>query len=242
MIRRASSENELSRLPKRGVEAQKIRALLLAYGVKYDFCRFFVSDFFVLCEMNGSFVVSEIAESPNVDNIDELADFFAFGGFSEIFCSESLGRRLESKLCCNIEIVNLMRFCGEARISETAEVEKSPLLDEVFSILKTAFNIDYGYWYADMSHRIRHNVAAARTLRNSALIIQHNLNGEALLSQIATAPENRNRGNAKKLIKAVCAELSPSEVFVICEDSLKEFYRKIGFEQVEFKAILTAKK
>lgn len=242
MIRRVSSENELSRLPKRGVEAQKIRALLLAYGAKYDFCRFFVSDFFILCEMNGSFVVSEIAENPNIDNIEELADFFAFGGFSEIFCSESLGKRLESKLCCNIEIVNLMRFCGKAEISETAEAEKSPPLDDVFSILKTAFKIDYESWYADMSHRIRHNVAAARTLGNSALIIQHDLNGEALLSQIATAPDSRNRGNAKKLIKAVCAELSPSEVFVICEDNLKEFYRKIGFEPAGLKAILTAKK
>lgn len=239
MIRRASSENELSRLPSRGVEAQKIRALLQAYGVKYDFCRFFVSDFFILCEMNGSFVVSEIAED---GDFDELADFFAFSGFSEIFCSESLGKRLALCCNCNIEIVNLMRFCGEAEISETAEVEKSPPLDDVFSILKTAFNIDYESWYADMSHRIRHNVAAARTLGNSALIIQHNLNGEALLSQIATAPENRNRGNAKKLIKSVCAELSPSEVFVICEDSLKDFYRNIGFEPAEFKAILTAKK
>ncbi|MDE6733452.1 MAG: GNAT family N-acetyltransferase [Oscillospiraceae bacterium] len=93
-----------------------------------------------------------------------------------------------------------------------------------------------------MSHRIRHNVAAARRLGDSALIIQHDLNGEALLSQIATLPSSQNRGNASRLISAVCAELSPSEVFVICEDSLKEFYRKIGFELAGYKAILTAKK
>lgn len=236
MIRRASSEGELFQLPKRGVEAQKIRALLNAYGTKYDFCRFYVSENYILCEMNGSFVVCEIAEN---GDIDELAEFFTFGGFSEIFCSECLGKRFGRLLGCNVEIVNLMRFCGEA---ERAEVEKSPPLGEVYEILKTAFDIDYEYWYADMSHRIRHNVAAARKFGNSVLIIQHNLNGEALLSQIATLPSSRSRGNASRLISAVCGELSPSEVFVICEDALTGFYRKIGFEFAEFKVILTANK
>lgn len=236
MIRRVSSEDELFELPKRGVEAQKIRALINAYGTNYDFCRFFVSDFFILCEMNGSFVVSEIAENGDVD---ELADFFTFGGFSEIFCAEKLGERLEMRLCCNAKKVNLMSFCGEA---EHAETEKSPPLDDVYEILKTAFDIDYESWYADMSHRIRHNVAAARRLGNSALIIQHDLNGEALLSQVATLPSSRNRGSASRLISAVCAELFPSEVFVICEDSLKGFYGGIGFELAGQKVILSAKK
>lgn len=235
MIRRASSEDELFRLPKRGVEAQKIRALLRAYGTKYDFCRFFVSDFFTLCEMNGSFVVCGLGES---DSVDELADFFAFGGFSEIFCAEKLGELLQKRLSCTAKTVNLMRFHGTG--IECAEVEKFPPLDDVYKILKTAFDIDYESWYADMSHRIRHNVAAARRLGDSALIIQHNLNGEALLSQIATAPDSRNRGNASRLISAVCAELFPSEVFVICEDCLAGFYRKIGFELCGNKAILCA--
>lgn len=233
MIRLASSEDELFKLPKRGVEAQKIRALLRAYGTKYDFCRFFFSDFFILCEMNGSFVVSEIGET---DNAEELADFLKFSGFSDIFCPEALGERLEKLLHCNVKTVNLMRFRGEA--AECGEVEKSPPLDDVYKILKTSFDIEYEPWYADMSHRIRHNVSGARRLGDSALMIQHNLNGEALLSQIATAPDSRNRGNASKLISSVCAELFPSDVFVICEDCLMGFYRRIGFEPAGYKVIL----
>lgn len=237
MIRRASSEDELFRLPERGVEAQKIRALLLAYGTKYDFCRFFVSeDFFILCEMNGSFVVSEIGETSNTE---ELADFLGFSGFSEVFCSEALGERLKGLLCCNAERVDLMRFSGKATEAvKCSEVEISPRLDDVYNILKTSFDIEYEPWYADMSHRIRHNVAGARLLGDSALMIQYNLNGEALLSQIATAPGSRNRGNASRLISAVCAELFPSNVFVICEDCLTGFYRRIGFEPAGYKVIL----
>lgn len=237
MIRRASSADELFRLSEHGVEAQKIRALLLAYGTKYDFCRFFVSEDFIICEMNGSIVVSEIGKTYNTE---ELADFLGFGGFSEIFCSEDLGERLERLLCCNVKRVNLMRFGGEAAEAvKCNEVEISPRLDDVYSILKTSFDIEYEPWYADMSHRIRHNVAGARRLGDSALIIQHNLNGEALLSQIATAPGSRNLGNASRLISAVCAELFPSEVFVICEDSLMGFYHRIGFELASMKEVLS---
>ena len=237
MIRRAVSAEELSSLPERGVVAQKIRALLLAYGTKYDFCRFFVSEDAVLCEMNGSFVVSEIGKA---ESVEELADFFVFGGFSEIFCSEDLGKRLAKRLGCNFKSVELMRFCGS--VSETVdrgEVHRLPRLDNVYMILKTAFDIDYEAWYTDMSHRIRHNVASARQLGSSALIIQYDLNGEALLSQIASVPEARGRGNASRLIKEVCAELFPSNVYVICENNLVNFYKKLNFEITGQNAILS---
>ena len=237
MIRRATSAEELSRLPEHGVEAQKIRALLLAYGTKYDFCRFFVSEDFILCEMNGSFVVSEIGEYPDVE---ELADFFGFGGFSEIFCSDVLGKRLAERLeGRECETVSLMKFCGSVSETETrGETNRPPRLDNVYVILKTAFDIDYEAWYTDMSHRIRHNVASARLLGRSALMIQYDQNGEALLSQIATAPEARGQGNASKLIREVCAELYPDDVYVICEDDLVGFYNKLGFKIVRHNSII----
>lgn len=233
MIKRAIYPEELASLPQKGIEAQKIRALLLAYGTQYDFCRFFVSENFLLCETNGSFVVCEIGEA---DDISELADFFRFNGFSEVFCSEPLGARISKGLNCRLKKVNLMRFCGSP--VRCAEVECDPHLDEVFKILSSSFDISYEHWYVDISHRIRHNVAKARMLDGSALIVQHDLNGEALLSQIATLPEQRGRGNASRLITSVCAELFPSEVYVICEDILLPFYGRSGFEKAADKFIL----
>lgn len=235
MIRRVFSPDELP-LPQKGVEAQKIRALLKAYGTKYEFCRFYTSESAVLCETDGDFVLCGAENSPDTPDVEELADFFAFGGFSEIFCSKELGVALGERLCCRSQRVSLMRFEGEA--VPNAEVERDPPLNDVYGILKTAFNIEYEPWYADMSHRIRHNIARARRLGNSALIIQHDINGEALLSQIATLPEFRNRGNASRLIKAVCAELSGSEVFLLCGDELLTFYRELGFLKVDERFIL----
>lgn len=236
MIKRAHAAEELSRLPLHGIEAQKIRALLSAYGTKYDFCRFYVSEDVILCETDGSFVLSEIGGKFCSEHVEELAEFLSLHGFSEVFCSKALGAGLSEMLQCRVQSVNVMRFCGSA--AECPDVEKSPPLDEVFTVLKTAFDIDYDRWYVDMSHRIRHNVASARKLGGSVLMIQHNINGEALLSQIATAPELRGRGGASRLIRSVCAELSENEVYVLCEDRLLPFYRKIGFEISDVKSIL----
>lgn len=236
MIKRAYAAEELSRLPMHGVEAQKIRALLSAYGTQYEFCRFYVSEDFIISETDGVFVLSEIGGEKYSEHVEELAEFLSFRGFSEVFCSKPLGERLSDLLHCDIKSVNLMRFCGNS--DECSDVEKSPPLDEVFGILQTAFDIDHDRWYVDMSHRIRHNVASARKLGSSVLMIQHVLNGEALLSQIATAPESRGQGGASRLILSVCAELSDSVVYALCEDRLLPFYRKIGFELSDFKTIL----
>lgn len=235
MIKRAISPKELYRLPEKGVEAQKIRALLYAYGTQYDFCRFYTSRNLALCDLNGSVVLCENGEC----DYAELAEFLCFNGFCDIFCSDELGGRLEKLLNCGSQTVNLMRFCGKAAEFPVADVNKAPQLGEVFKILSAVFKIDFEPWYVDMSHRIRHGVSAARVLDGSALIIQHNINGEALLSQIATVPEKRGRGAASRLILSLCAELEPSAVFVICENGLLSFYEKLGFEKTAEKRVLT---
>lgn len=240
MIKRVCLTEELSRLPFCGVEAQKIRALLLAYGIGYDFCRFFVSNGLILCDLSGSFVVCELdGFFDHFDNndISELTDFFAFNGFNEIFCSEKVGRMLSTYLNCGSQRVNLMRFFGTP--VKCGEMETDPSLDDVYKIISSSFAIDRERWYVDMSHRIRHGVAKARLLGGSALIIQHDLNGEALLSQVATLPEHRRQGNAARLISSVCAELSQSKIYVLCENSLVSFYQKIGFEQTDKKYVFS---
>lgn len=222
-------------LPEKGVEAQKIRALLRAYGTQYDFCRFYTSCHITLCDLNGGFVICENGEC----DVEELAEFLSFNGFSDIFCSNDLGGRLKELLSCGSQTVNLMRFREKIPNSTETDVNKTPPLEDVYKILSTAFEIDFEPWYVDMSHRIRHGVSGARVLDRSALIIQHNINGEALLSQIATTPERRGQGVASKLILSTCVELATSEIYIICEDKLLPFYEKIGFEKIAEKYVLT---
>ncbi|MGN1118874.1 MAG: GNAT family N-acetyltransferase, partial [Oscillospiraceae bacterium] len=84
-------------------------------------------------------------------------------------------------------------------------------------------------WYLDMSHRVRHGVSRVAVLDGSCLCVQHELCGEALLSQIATLPELRRQGRAQRLIRAVCARLTGEQVRLLCEDALVGFYENVGF-------------
>ncbi len=223
MIKRISSAEEFSVLPQKGVEAQKIRALLHAYGTGYDFCRFFVhnGDTF-LAEMNGSYV---LCSGSNCDP-EELAQFLRFNGCAELLCGEKAGAEISAILGGRLSLINLMKFVGCA---QDFEVERAPTLSEVYDIIGTVFGFEFEPWYLDMSHRIRHGVARCRKLGGSALVIQHEINGEALISQVATLPSERGKGSASRLLSAACAELSGSAVYVLCEDKLTAFYEKNGF-------------
>lgn len=233
MIERIYRAPELS---ARGIIPQKIRALYQAYGTGYDFCKFYKQAGTTLAFLDGSCVINS---DSNTDS-EELSDFLAMNGFTDIFCSATVGDAICKNLSADYNTVYAMRFCGEAVSDEITET-KSP--DEVYSIIKTGFDIDYEPWYLDMSHRIRHGVSRAFRLdRKAALVVQHDINGEALISQVAVVPEYRGRGYASKLLKAVCSTLSPSECFVICEPKLQNFYEKAGFALVADYAVITHKK
>lgn len=242
MIRRVTSDEELKSIwesskffrDKTNAEALKIYALWLCYGIKYDFCRFYISDGAVIGGLDGSFVVSEYSDCGECD-FEEMADFFSMNGFNEIFCSEHTGHCLSKKMSCRHNDVYLMRFDG---IGVQCVTENDTPLKEFYGILKSGFDIEFEPWYLDMSHRIRHGVACTRRLNGSVLVIQYNIFGSALISQVATIPPQRGNGNASRLISAVCAELSDSEIFVICEDKLCGFYEKNGFTKVCNKTIL----
>ncbi len=239
MIKWITADEELQRVwddsrvfqDKTNIEALKIYALWLCYGTKYDFCRFYTADGAVICGQDGSFVVSDFG---NCD-FEELAGFLTMNGFAEIFCSGYAGKSLSEKITCIRSDVQLMRFDG---IGVPCETEKDTPLEELYNILKTSFDIEFEPWYLDMSHRIRHGIARTRRLDCSALVIQHELNGSALISQVATIPDERGKGGASRLISAVCAELSEGDIFVICEDELCGFYEKNGFYKICKKCIL----
>ncbi len=232
MIKQIFSRDEFSALPEKGLEAQKIRALFNAYGAKYDFCRFFRQNNCYISALDGSFVVSEGTDT----DYNELSGFLRMNSFSDIFCSELSGKKLAKALNCDCELVNLMKFVGGAA---ECDFDKDTPLSDVFSIIREGFEIEFEPWYLDMSHRVRHGISKCCVLDGKAvLVIQHDINGEALLSQVASLKAHRGEGFAKKLVTSVASSLAPSEVYVVCEDALTEFYEKCRFVAVGKKLVI----
>lgn len=236
MIKRIYSEDELLTLPKSGIEAQKIRALLKAYGTNYEFCSLYKSDEFILARFYDDVVICKYGAADN-NKLDELSEFLTFSGFSKIFCSDDIGEILKDELSLKSKKLYLMKFCGE--IPEACSNYTELSLTEAYDILKTSFEINFEPWYLDMSHRIRHGISKLYGNESSVLAVQHNLCGEALLSQIATIPEKRGQGKASELILSVCKTLCKSKIFLLCEDKNLSFYNKLGFIQSGFKCELS---
>ena len=224
MIERIFGKDEIICSDSHGVEAGKINALFQAYGTEYDFCRFYRQGSCYISSLDGSFVIFDDGTA----DIEELTDFFRMNGYAEIFCSEALGSVLTEKLSASCVSVNLMRFaCSE---SVSVELNTSPALSDVYAIISEGFDIEFEPWYLDMSHRIRHGISRCCVLEDkAALVIQYDINGEALISQVACRKASRGQGIAAKLVKAVSALLYPSDVFVLCENDLIPFYEKCGF-------------
>lgn len=233
MIQQIFESYEFSALPEKGVEVQKIRALFDAYGTKYDFCRFYRQGNSYISVLDGSFVLC----TDSTADFEEIADFLHMQGFSDVFCSKAAGKSLSDKLECSFTIVNLMKFSGGL---PCAEFDDDPSLSDVYKIVSDGFDIEFESWYLDMSHRVRHGISKCCVLDGkAALVVQHNINGEALLSQVASLKAHRGEGLAKKLVTSVSASLAPSEVYIVCEDELIGFYEKCGFEIVGNKFIFT---
>lgn len=232
MIQQIFEPCELSALPEKGIEAQKIRALYNAYGAKYDFCRFYRQGNSYISVLDGSFVLC----LDSAADLEELAEFLQMQGFSDIFYSEAVGKALSDRLGRGFDIVNLMKFSGG---SVSVEFDNEPSLSDVYKIISEGFDIAFEPWYLDMSHRVRHGISKCCVLDSkAALVIQHDINGEALLSQVATLKAHWGEGLAKKLVTSVAASLSPSVVYVVCEDALVGFYERCGFEAIEKKCLL----
>lgn len=232
MIKQINNEAEFSQLLEKGLEAQKIRALYQAYGLDYRFCRFYRQSDSYISVLDRSFV---ICEGANAD-YDELSDFLCMQGFADVFCSDIAGKALSDRLGCGFNLVNLMKFCGGP---PSSGFEDEPSLSDVYKIISDGFDIEFEPWYLDMSHRVRHGISKCCMLNGkAALVIQHDINGEALLSQVASLRAHRGEGLAKKLVTSVASSLAPSEVYVVCEDSLVGFYEKCGFVKAGRKCVI----
>lgn len=192
MTERIYTAEQLSELPARGVEALKIWALFNAYGGSYEFCRFFRQGSTYLACLDGSFV---ICEDPGCD-WEELAGFLAMNGFSDLFCSETAGDMLRGKIPAEFSRVCLMELRMPEKSGEKLP-ECSP--SEAWKVISTRFPIDFEPWYLDMSHRVRHGVSRCVSDGRSALVVQHSIGSESLISQVAVLPDFEGKGVRRRI-------------------------------------------
>ncbi len=235
MITLIDTINELSFLPA-DPYAARISALAQTYGTDYDFALFWVQ------RIDGIPVaaISRIDGNATLCCLDgadfeEISEFLKVIGFSSLTFDAELAEKtgvLPQKSSFTV------KYTGGATVSDEVLFDYSK--KEIYSLLcECGFELgDYGAFLADVCSRLNKSTAlmAAAELDGKLCACAFSLfEGEksVLLGAVATSPAARGRGYASKLVGTLAEMKKEKEVFLFCRnDSLTDFYSKIGFEIV----------
>ncbi len=207
---------------------RKILAAYKAYGAGYDFCKFYSCKEGIIHIYNASMVIDG-----NID-VSETEMFINMTKPMVIEVSSDIALQLSSAYARKHR--TLFHVKSEETDIDFNNVKVNGCTDKCFEILTKSFdNIgNYDEWYVDISHKIRHNVSELYLFDSTTATQQFNINGFIFLSHIATAPEARGRGTARRLLYCLGkeAEKRGGEAYLFALDHRRSFYQSIGFEPV----------
>lgn len=236
MVTLCESGSELSFLPA-DPYAARITALVKTYGASHDFAMFWVqridgNPVAAISRIDGDMT---LCCSENAD-FEELSCFIGAVGYSSLTCDEKVMASLgitPSKTSFTVKYKGGAKAVTEGILRDCDKKEIYRLL------ISCGFELgDYNAFLADVCARLNKQTAsfAAAEINNEISACAFALfEGEksVLLGAVATKESARGKGLASKLVGTLSEEKSGKEVYLFCRnDSLVDFYGKIGFEPV----------
>lgn len=233
MITLIEDISELDFLPADPYGA-RITALADTYGTSYDFALFWVQ------KIDGKSVAAVSRVDGNATlccggnaDFEELSAFFKAVGFFSLTCDSSVSEKLGIK---PRKTSFTVRYTGGASVGENVlfDYEKK----DIYNLLcECGFELgDYGTFLADICSRLNKSTAtlAAAECDGRLCACAFALfegRKSVLLGAVGTSPAARGRGYASKLAGTLAELKKDKAVFLFCRnDSLADFYSKIGFE------------
>lgn len=181
-----------------GCYGGKIKAAAEGYGFSYDFCRFYSCEAGYILIYNSSCVMTgEFTKG-------ELSEFLDFCGVYSLECPH--GDVPEGFQAYDRTMLSLTVKPYEYNENE---LTVNGGFGRICEIVQSSFgNIDRSLWYADISHRVRHGISTTFLYKDCAAgRIDFINDGCGYISDIAVAPESRNKGIGGQLLKIIGDEL-----------------------------------
>lgn len=248
MIRLLTDERELDRkLLLETLSGRKLLSYVKAYGLGYDFCRFYgVTDekgrgFMFM--INSTLIICSDDELEVTEELELFVEMnlpFRIEGSQRILHGLSGSGRYQA---LNRTVFELIPDENTAGSFCEQYVDFDPKLTEVYEILSEGFpNIaDFSLWYTDTSHRCRHGISRVFTYRNcTTASAMFDIGNEVLIGQVATKLESRGSGYAREFLKWMAGFFNTlgKKAYLFALDVRVSFYREIGFREVEREIVL----
>lgn len=236
MVRLIDDKNFLVFLPA-DPYAARITALAETYGTEHSFAMFWVQEIdstpvAAVCRVDGNMTV---CCRENAD-YEELSAFIKAVGFLTLTSDADAMKKLgfePAKTSFTVE------YKGGATLGNTPKVrdcDKKKIYD---LLCLCGFELGaYSAFLADVCARLNKGTATLSAIMNgdkpgACAFALFEGTKSVLLGAVATNPSARGKGYASELVGTLAEEKADKKVFLFCrEDSLADFYAKIGFEKV----------
>lgn len=226
-----------------------IYTYLRAYGVGYDFCRFFriegAGTGYALL-FNATLT---IYMDPTKEDLTELArEIQMFIAMHQPFRVETTANLMQYLMQTEgyhplHRTVFELTSTGLPEDFDEYEIDFAPRLDDAYDILREGFPhlIAHDLWLTDVSHRLRRGVSKVFTYKNSTTAtILYDVDNEVLIAQVATRAAARGSGYARQFLRWLAGFLEQfgKNAVLMALDIRVSFYTEIGFRPLETEYVL----
>lgn len=231
---RAATAAELAALVPDSEAAVRIAGLAAAYGTERPFVRFWSGEGGSrIALMDG---LATVAACPQ--EREELALFLSMHPeIAAVRTDAALAQTLAAAgwaVKTGEVMTPAVRFAPpEAPVEALPAREMYPVLAAVFGETVPPFDV----WYADVSHRLRHDAARIAGIRENGQAVAVAMttaecSGAALIGAVATLPASRGKGYAAACVSSLAAQLQREGRRVLLSpknDRAKALYTRLGF-------------
>ena len=218
----------------------RIRAYADAYGMEYDFCRFYRST-------GGTLLISNSAAFADADksDADEIGEFIGFISPYSFECDLCLADRLEitgmrkhKRYLMSLGSEEAMEYKASyehilMEFSSRGDIAVNCGFNVMSDVVCDSFGIEQrDLWYADISHMTRHRVSISLLYNNcAAAVIRFFGSGYAFLTDIAVRQDMRGKGMCRELIGIISEVLLKNGIAVKLYSELGNagMYYSFGF-------------
>ncbi len=219
----------ITNIKENTVNSVKIKALIEAYGMGYEFMRFYADekgDIVMSVQDNAATVYLK-----NPEKADEVAEFL-------MMISNEILSEYPLTLDGYKEEIGNIYYCDNILESNLDGISHE--IKDGYNVLSQIFKDsmnekNYARWYTDTSHRIRHHVSKLYTYRGICSGTSYcNVNGMMLLTQLGTLQEARRMGLARKLIHHIATDQKDVKTIALLsqDENSDQFYEKNEFSCV----------
>lgn len=213
----------------------RILATAQAYGLSEPFARFWTQEEgkAAICMLDDTVILDAGVDA----EYDELKEFIRMTGADRVVCGGEVAQKLGYPV---VRRGQIMAYQNNSP-SRLGDFERNPGVRELYSLISecetdTFEPPEFESFYMDMSHRIRHDTAAAVGMRFqgelvSCAVCSAKTRDMAVLSAVCVHPQYRRRGYGHGALSAIVYLLRGKKVYILrAEKENEEFYRSFGFD------------